>query len=261
MAILMTVFVVTPIRGMAAEKGEPLVIGEKITFHSKILDEDRQLWVYLPDGYEKSSTNYPVLYLLDGDQHFFYVAGLERETTINNAREFEKLLKDKAPAGLDRHFEFLEKDEHGTISHRSFCSGLERLYTGFLFPEADPSVQSLEGIKKHYNRFSEKFGFPVPASRMIVNIVAYDLLLKGKPDEAIKLFKFNIKNHPDFANGYNLLGRAYEEGKQFELAKKNYQTACKLAEKSKSPLLKYFKRNLERLLKKQGSDNQARETR
>jgi predicted alpha/beta superfamily hydrolase len=34
------------------------------------LGEERQIMVYLPDGYDQTTTKYPVLYLLDGRTHF-----------------------------------------------------------------------------------------------------------------------------------------------------------------------------------------------
>jgi len=42
------------------------VISDRFTVHSKILDEDREVYVYLPPGYKKSGVVYPVIYLLDG---------------------------------------------------------------------------------------------------------------------------------------------------------------------------------------------------
>lgn len=54
-------------------------IGETITFHSSVLQEDRILNVYLPRGYQsEANKNYPVIYLLDGsaDEDFIHVAGL-----------------------------------------------------------------------------------------------------------------------------------------------------------------------------------------
>ena len=47
--------------------------------HSNVLSEKRTLNIYLPEGYsEKDTTNYPVIYLLDGgaDEDFIHVAGL-----------------------------------------------------------------------------------------------------------------------------------------------------------------------------------------
>lgn len=54
-------------------------IGEKYTFHSKILNEERPYWVYLPPPYDKNwfaSKSYPVLYLLDGDVLFHSATGV-----------------------------------------------------------------------------------------------------------------------------------------------------------------------------------------
>ena len=56
--------------------GEPLVIGQKVKFHSKVLEEDRTLWVYCPEEYAYSTAKYPVLYLLDGNVHFHYLTGV-----------------------------------------------------------------------------------------------------------------------------------------------------------------------------------------
>lgn len=56
-----------------------LSIGDKIQFQSKILNEDRQLNIYLPHGYSKDSLKkYPVIYLLDGsiDEDFIHIVGL-----------------------------------------------------------------------------------------------------------------------------------------------------------------------------------------
>lgn len=53
-----------------------IFFGEKNLIHSNILGEDREYWVHLPADYEKSSNNYPVLYLTDGDEHFFLASGL-----------------------------------------------------------------------------------------------------------------------------------------------------------------------------------------
>lgn len=58
---------------------ENLVIGEKVQLFSKVLEENRDLNIYLPQGYSKDSLKkYPVIYLLDGsmDEDFLHIAGL-----------------------------------------------------------------------------------------------------------------------------------------------------------------------------------------
>ena len=52
---------------------EKIIIGEKITISSEILNESRQILVHLPQDYNYSDNKYPVLYVLDGE-YFFYTA-------------------------------------------------------------------------------------------------------------------------------------------------------------------------------------------
>lgn len=56
---------------------ETLSIGESLTFHSDILEEDRILNIHLPPGYA-AETAYPVIYLLDGSRNedFLHITGL-----------------------------------------------------------------------------------------------------------------------------------------------------------------------------------------
>lgn len=61
-----------------------IIIGNNITLNSKILDEDRTIQVYLPDSYNTSKANYPVVYLMDGEGHFSYTAGLLQFFARNN---------------------------------------------------------------------------------------------------------------------------------------------------------------------------------
>lgn len=58
---------------------ENVTVGEKQTLFSKILNENREIWVHLPKTYNDSSINpakYPVIYLLDGEINFEYYAGM-----------------------------------------------------------------------------------------------------------------------------------------------------------------------------------------
>lgn len=60
-------------------KTKPFVLGVIDGIHSKILNENRILNIYLPDGYTQNDTiSYPVIYLLDGsaDEDFIHITGL-----------------------------------------------------------------------------------------------------------------------------------------------------------------------------------------
>jgi predicted alpha/beta superfamily hydrolase len=69
--------------GMAQEQGEKVSIGTKALVHSAVLNEDRNVHVFLPEGYSQAKNRYPVLYALytgAADYHFNtgVVAGLSR---------------------------------------------------------------------------------------------------------------------------------------------------------------------------------------
>lgn len=56
----------------------PFSIGNIHQIQSDILGESRTINVYLPDGYDRDSSRYPVIYLLDGsaNEDFIHIAGL-----------------------------------------------------------------------------------------------------------------------------------------------------------------------------------------
>lgn len=66
-----TVFLASLNLSMAQNISNDIVIGKKVNFHSRILDENRELQIYLPNSYSNNSyKDYPVIYLLDGGTLF-----------------------------------------------------------------------------------------------------------------------------------------------------------------------------------------------
>lgn len=71
----------------SAQNDNKIIIGKIDSVYSKILNEQRKIWVYTPDitsSIHTPGTRYPVLYLLDGDAHFFSVAGLIQQLSQAN---------------------------------------------------------------------------------------------------------------------------------------------------------------------------------
>src|SRR5690349_696822 len=58
-------------------------LGLKDKLFSKVLNEDREIWVYDPSSNRSQRAlgkkKYPVIYLLDGDAHFHAVASMARQ--------------------------------------------------------------------------------------------------------------------------------------------------------------------------------------
>ena len=59
-----------------AASSEEIVLGTKVKLNSEILNEERIVDIYVPEGYEAVQTKYPVLYLLDGENHFTHGLGI-----------------------------------------------------------------------------------------------------------------------------------------------------------------------------------------
>jgi predicted alpha/beta superfamily hydrolase len=62
---------------LAEPTPQPIVLGESYIVPSQVMGTERTINVYLPAGYAKGDTRYPVLYLIDGgvDQDFVHVVG------------------------------------------------------------------------------------------------------------------------------------------------------------------------------------------
>lgn len=71
----------------AVDEDTKIVLGQKDILYSEVLEEDQEIWIHLPEStsYQPGSpSRYPVLYLLDGDAHFYSVSGMIRQlSTIN----------------------------------------------------------------------------------------------------------------------------------------------------------------------------------
>jgi len=114
----------------AQEKGEAIVIGNIVKFKSKILGEERRIFVSLPDGYADSQERYPVLYCLteEGAEDIHYASGVARKMAsarivpgmiviglsgIDGMRDLTpSYSKDYGPTsgGADQFLEYLEKE-------------------------------------------------------------------------------------------------------------------------------------------------------
>lgn len=73
-----------PQSATAQEKGKPIILGTGFTIHSTVLNEDREIWIYRPVGYNQGEQKYPVMYLLDGDGNFHHTTGIVEFLSRNN---------------------------------------------------------------------------------------------------------------------------------------------------------------------------------
>ncbi|WP_276390693.1 alpha/beta hydrolase-fold protein [Eudoraea chungangensis] len=65
-----------PVNGQFSQQEDVDIINHVV--HSKILGEQRQIQIFLPPSYTDSGSNYPVLYLLDGQLFFHHAVSLSK---------------------------------------------------------------------------------------------------------------------------------------------------------------------------------------
>ena len=74
------IFLLFPLMSVAQQfKATPVENGIRIDFHSRIMSEDRTIWIRVPASYNEQNgaiQSYPVMYVLDGKTAFFPVTGV-----------------------------------------------------------------------------------------------------------------------------------------------------------------------------------------
>lgn len=72
---------------LKAQNAENITIGKKEVITSKVLNENKTLWVYTPNMTPQQPNpdkRYPVLYLLDGGAHFYSTVGIIQQHSQAN---------------------------------------------------------------------------------------------------------------------------------------------------------------------------------
>ena len=67
-----------PVSGLAQSPNRQIGVAEARSFHSAILNEDREVQIALPETYGRTAISYPVLFLLDGGSHLLHASATTR---------------------------------------------------------------------------------------------------------------------------------------------------------------------------------------
>jgi predicted alpha/beta superfamily hydrolase len=79
LAVLLSVFAVSAEAASPTEGNDSICIGRRITYRSRILREEKTLYVSLPEAYGNSADRYPVLYTFyNGPAGFVHTTGVVR---------------------------------------------------------------------------------------------------------------------------------------------------------------------------------------
>lgn len=119
-----------------------ITIGKVDDIHSTILNEQRTVWIHVPEKHsENDSLKYPVIYLLDGDAHFKSVVGLMDRLSDGSAvcpkAIVVAILNTNRPRDLTpTHVTSRKKDDL-----RTQASGGGERFTQFLSEELIPYIE------------------------------------------------------------------------------------------------------------------------
>ncbi len=214
---------------------EPFSIGETLTFHSEILEEERTLNVYLPHNFSEEK-EYPVIYLLDGsaDEDFIHIAGLVQFGSFSWINMIpETIVIGIANVSRKRDFTYPSTDKAYVKK----------------YPETGHSEKFIEFLEKELQPFVEK-QYPVTSEKTLIGqslggLLATEILFK-KPD----LFKNYIIVSPSLWYDYESLLK--REPQPYSTEKSIY-----VAVGEEGNVMKRVAKQLHKKLEKNKKDNTA----
>jgi predicted alpha/beta superfamily hydrolase len=121
-----------------SNRGNKIAIGDKATVHSAVLNEDRDVVIYLPPGYPQKGIQYPVVYMLDGDSHFHHASGI---TQFLSSSGVTAPLIFVGVGNTDRDRDLTPSRLTDTL-HRLPTSGGGKIFLKFLTEELVPYMKS-----------------------------------------------------------------------------------------------------------------------
>lgn len=141
-----------------------IVIGQIDSLYSNILDESRNIWVHIPKSAINNTSNnikYPVLYLLDGPEHFYSVTGMIKQLSTKNGNMIvpEMIIvaipntdrsRDLTPTHVD--FDFFSGDSI------QYSSGGGNKFLDFMEDELIPHIEKTYPVSSYRTFVGHSFG-------------------------------------------------------------------------------------------------------
>ncbi len=247
-ALIILLLLITSIPGNAQNtltenNIEALVIGEKIQLFSKVLEENRNLNIYLPQGYSKDSLKtYPVIYLLDGsmDEDFIHIAGLVQFGSFS----WIKMLPESIVVGIgnvDRKRDFTAPTNNKKDLEDFPTTGHSSKFIQFIQEELQPYIEN------HYKHTSTKtiigqsLGGLLATEILFKNPELFDNYIIVSPSlwwDNESLLKQNLNDNSSVKNIYVGVGK---EGPIMErTAKELYEKLNSSASESQAVYFNFF---------------------
>jgi predicted alpha/beta superfamily hydrolase len=140
-----------------------------------------------------------------------------------------KELKAFAPKYLQWAYKKYPEENHFSVPYKSMYDGLRFIYRNWhieAFLNADKI--SYRDIESHFKKLSDEFGYTIDPTEDFLNQCGYQQLNFKHIEEAIEIFRQNIRLHPASFNVYDSMGEAYMINGQKSLAIEYYEKSIAL---------------------------------
>lgn len=149
--------------GSSAQVNNDLTIGKTDSLYSKLLQEERRFWVHVPKSLNDSLYGkriYPVIYLLDGNDHFYSVSDFEQFMGDNSGR---MKCPDMIVVGIfntDRTRDLTPTHASSSSEDSAFVksSGGGERFTNFLQHELIPYIEARYPVAPYRMFIGHSFG-------------------------------------------------------------------------------------------------------
>ncbi|MFH4965718.1 alpha/beta hydrolase-fold protein [Gaetbulibacter sp. M235] len=227
------------------------IIGTNHFIQSKILNEERQIQIYLPPNYKDSKLKYPVLYVLDGQRFFLYAVSLsqsfkqfqltpefivvgintdypKRFQDLGDGKEkFIKLLENKLTPYIDNNYRTNNENlffgwEYGASFVFNTMLSTPTLFDVHIMASAYPIMDEIDELNS-VSELNTNLYFSVSPDEYDVkySAVKLDSLLSQKPIEGLQwsFLKLDIEQHLSigYPTLYHGLRNYYKYYQKFEV--------------------------------------------
>lgn len=136
------------------QQTKKLTIGVIDSIYSEVLNEQREIWISLPDSYNlKTNSKYPVIFLLDGDAYFHSLSGIVKQLSSFGTTSYPESVLVAIP-NTNRYRDLMPFDPTGESID---STGIER-FTRFIEIELIPFIESKYSVLQHRTLIGHSLG-------------------------------------------------------------------------------------------------------
>ncbi len=150
-----------------------IVIGEKVKIQSKVLNEERTMFVYTPKGYDLSTSEYPIMYVLDGGWHFHHASGIVQ--FLSSQGQMPPMIV-VAITNIDRNRDFLP-----THIDKIPTSGGAEKFMSFLSDELNPYIEKNYRTQEYNILVGHSFGGTFATYALLTNPEVFNAYIAISP--------------------------------------------------------------------------------